>query len=262
MGKSHPLGTWQPWRPPQVAAFFAPLSAPWWIAGGWAIDLFLGRQTREHEDIDVLILRRDHAAVRSLFATWDMQAALPPPRDETWPFRVWGQGEMLEPAIHDIWCRPSAAQPWAIQLMVADTHDDRWLFRRMPTIERTIATLGSITPAGIPYLAPRDSVALQGQKSPRKGRSRLHSNVACALCGASSVAQGCLAHGVSRASVAQATGGQITSFDAVPSCEKPEKSVMRWYVFSHFLNERCRLEQEPSRFLFHPALQVRGLRCS
>ncbi len=166
MGKSHPLGTWQPWRPPQVAAFFAPLSAPWWIAGGWAIDLFLGRQTREHEDIDVLILRRDHAAVRSLFATWDMQAALPPPRDETWPFRVWGQGEMLEPAIHDIWCRPSAAQPWAIQLMVADTHDDRWLFRRMPTIERTIATLGSITPAGIPYLAPEIQL-LYKAKSPR-----------------------------------------------------------------------------------------------
>ena len=60
-----PYGRWQPWHPREVAAFFAELDAPWWIAGGWAIDLFLGRQTREHEDIDVQILRRDQHAVTS-----------------------------------------------------------------------------------------------------------------------------------------------------------------------------------------------------
>jgi Aminoglycoside-2''-adenylyltransferase len=61
----HPLGRWRPWRPREVAAFFAMLPIPWWIAGGWAIDLFLGRQTRRHEDIDVLILRQDCHAARS-----------------------------------------------------------------------------------------------------------------------------------------------------------------------------------------------------
>lgn len=65
----HPLGRWQPWHSQEVTTFFAALLVPWWIAGGWAIDLFLGRQTREHQDIDVLILRRDHQAVRSLFRT-------------------------------------------------------------------------------------------------------------------------------------------------------------------------------------------------
>ena len=29
---------------------------PWMIAGGWAIDLFLRRVTREHEDVDIAIL--------------------------------------------------------------------------------------------------------------------------------------------------------------------------------------------------------------
>ena len=150
----HPLGRWQPWHPHEVAAFFAALPVPWWIAGGWAIDLFLGRQTREHEDIDVLILRRDHQAVRPLFRTWDVQAALPPPRDEVWPFRPWHLDEGLDETIHDIWCRPDATQPWTIQLMIADTREEQWLFRRMPTISRSIATVGDTSSGGIPYLVP------------------------------------------------------------------------------------------------------------
>jgi aminoglycoside-2''-adenylyltransferase len=76
----HLLGRWQPWNLDKAATFFAALHVPWWIAGGWAIDLFLGRQTREHEDLDVLMLRRDQQAVRTLLGTWDVQAALPAPR--------------------------------------------------------------------------------------------------------------------------------------------------------------------------------------
>lgn len=151
---THPLGDWQPWSPHEVARFFAPLAAPWWIAGGWAIDLFLGRQTRTHEDIDVQILRRDQHLVRALFGTWDMQAALPPPRDETWPFRSWRLDDVLDGAIHDIWCRPTSTQPWALQLMVADTRDEWWVSRRTPRIVRPVAALGGITAEGIPYLAP------------------------------------------------------------------------------------------------------------
>ncbi len=150
----HPLGRWQPWDPDQAATFFSALHVPWWIAGGWAIDLFLGRQTREHEDIDILILRRDQHAVRTLLGTWDVQAALPPPRDEAWPFRPWHSGETLDETIHDIWCRLDSTRPWTFQLMIADTHHEQWLFRRMPTISRPVATIGDITPEGVPYLAP------------------------------------------------------------------------------------------------------------
>jgi Aminoglycoside-2''-adenylyltransferase len=152
--EAHSREAWLPWSPQDVARFFAPLSVPWWIAGGWAIDLFLGRQTREHEDIDVQILRRDQQAVRALFGSWDMQAALPPPRDESWPFRPWRLDEELDADTHDVWCRPTPTQPWALQLMLADAHDDSWRFRRAPTIERPVATIGCVTGEGIPYLAP------------------------------------------------------------------------------------------------------------
>jgi aminoglycoside-2''-adenylyltransferase len=155
MGDETPsLGPWQPWSPQEVAQFFAPLTVPWWIAGGWAIDLFLGRQTREHEDIDVQILRRDQRVIRALFGAWDVQAALPPPRDEAWPFRSWDLDEALDAEIHDVWCRAEPAQPWALQLMIADTQDDSWLFRRMPAIRRPVDSIGCVADDGIPYLAP------------------------------------------------------------------------------------------------------------
>lgn len=44
-----------PWAPLSVAGMrsvMAGFPAPWWIAGGWAVDLSLGRQTRPHGDID------------------------------------------------------------------------------------------------------------------------------------------------------------------------------------------------------------------
>lgn len=152
--QTYPLGKWRPWSPHEVATFFAALHVPWWIAGGWAIDLFLGRQTREHEDIDVQILRHDQDAVRARFGAWDMQAALPQPRDEAWPFRPWRPGEILDLSIHDIWRRPATTEPWALQLMIADTRDEWWLFRRMPSIMRPSVAIGSDTANGIPYLAP------------------------------------------------------------------------------------------------------------
>lgn len=163
---ARPWEEWRPWSPQEVAALFAPLPAPWWISGGWAIDLFLGRQTREHDDIDVQVLRRDQHGVRALLDTWDVQAALPPPRDEAWPFRTWRRGEVLDPAIHDIWCRPTTTQPWALQLMLADTREDWWLFRRTPAIARPLTAIGGASAEGIPYLAPEIQL-LYKAKAPR-----------------------------------------------------------------------------------------------
>lgn len=58
------LGPWAPLRPAELALLMSAVRAPWWLAGGWALDYFLGRVTREHADTDALILRRDHMDVR------------------------------------------------------------------------------------------------------------------------------------------------------------------------------------------------------
>lgn len=151
---AHPFGIWQPWSPSEVASFFSTLNVSWWIAGGWSIDLFLGTQTREHDDIDIQILRRDHQAVRALFHGWDVQEAHPTTPINEWPFREWELDAPLRSGVHDVWCRPGKTDPWALQLMIADTNDEQWLCRRDPRINRPITTIGHQTKDGIPYLLP------------------------------------------------------------------------------------------------------------
>jgi hypothetical protein len=160
------FGRWQPWQPKEVASFFSMLTVPWWIAGGWAIDLFLGEQTRHHEDIDVQILRRDQQAVRTVFGEWDVQGADPGELPAQWPFREWQLGGFLSPRVHDVWCRPNKTSPWTLQLMIADTTDDQWLFRRDARIRRSLTTVGHRTNDGIPYLAPEIQL-LYKAKAPR-----------------------------------------------------------------------------------------------
>jgi hypothetical protein len=36
---------------------------PWWVAGGWALDLVLGRKTRPHADLEISMLTGDQQAL-------------------------------------------------------------------------------------------------------------------------------------------------------------------------------------------------------
>lgn len=155
---------WQPLSVEETASRFAAFPGPWWIAGGWAIDLFIGRQTREHADIDVLILRGDQRHLFDTLAGWEIHAAGMPV-----PGRLvrWKAETLFPPDVHDIWCRPDATSPWALQVMLLDTAGDRWRFRRDHRIGGRIAKLGQ-TSDGVPYLAPEVQL-LYKSKNPRPG---------------------------------------------------------------------------------------------
>jgi hypothetical protein len=62
-----------------VAHLMQGFPGPWFVSGGWAIDLFVGRVTREHEDREVGIFRQDQQALPLLNAAWRawLKAALP-----------------------------------------------------------------------------------------------------------------------------------------------------------------------------------------
>jgi hypothetical protein len=141
---------WQALTPVQAAAEFAGFPARWWIAGGWAIDLYAGEPYRQHSDIDIEILRPDVDLLHDALNGWELHAC-------QWPdgstFHLWQPGEPLPPAVHDIWCRRNVDTPWAFQLMVLDRDQDRWVFRRDHRIGGPLADLG-IACAGLPVIAP------------------------------------------------------------------------------------------------------------
>lgn len=139
---------WDPMPPAEVAGLFRDWDRFWCIAGGWAIDLIHGGQTREHEDTDVLVLRHDADELHNLLPGWELYAADPPGT-----LRLWHAGEPLPEHVHDIWCRPAGSERWQLQLMVMDHDDDTWMFRRDPAIGGPLASLRSVVD-GIPVIAP------------------------------------------------------------------------------------------------------------
>ncbi len=144
---------------PEVADVIALLrdaNVPFWIAGGFAIDLFVGTPTRPHDDIDVQIVRGHDRVLASHLAGWDFQIA------HAGSLTPWTP----EHDHHTIWCRPSPSAPWCFELLLADVVDDRWTFRRDPRISRPLAELGSSTASGIPFVRPEIQLLFKS-KQPR-----------------------------------------------------------------------------------------------
>ena len=146
-------GPWAPLAPEAVASLFRGTAFPWWLAGGWAIDLFVGRQTRPHHDTDVQVLRRDQLAIQTHLCAqgWDLQAADPPGT-----LRPWLPAESLPAPIHNVWGRPAPDAPWGLDVMLTDTDPTgrRWVFHRDPRVSGPLTQLGRRTPAGMAYIAP------------------------------------------------------------------------------------------------------------
>jgi hypothetical protein len=141
------LGAWDPLTPAAVGELLESCPAPWWIAGGHAIDALVGEfDRRPHGDIDVGLLARDQEAIRATLAGWDLHCADPPGE-----LRPWHQGEVLDEPIHDVWAREHSEGPWRLQLVLNPAERDDWIYRRDPRIRRRLAQIVWRSD-GIPYL--------------------------------------------------------------------------------------------------------------
>ncbi|WNR46908.1 nucleotidyltransferase domain-containing protein [Paenibacillus roseipurpureus] len=49
---------------------------PWFISGGWVIDIALGKVTREHDDLDICIYREDANEALRYFDDWEIKVAV------------------------------------------------------------------------------------------------------------------------------------------------------------------------------------------
>ena len=138
---------WQRVHPRQAAALVGGVSAPWWIAGGWALDLFLGEQTRPHQDLDLGILRRDVHDILGALSGWEFFEA----RDGELSGPL--AGEPLRD-VNSLWGRMSGTDEWLLELMLDDAEGAEWVFRRDRGVRRALALAIRHDEERIPYLAP------------------------------------------------------------------------------------------------------------
>ena len=157
------LWAWESLTPADFAEIMRGFRAPWWICGGLALDLFVGRETRRHDDVDVAVLRRDQAALAVHLRGWDLWYATPEHTLEAW------SDERLQLPIHGIWARRSTDpnSAWACEFLLNEAADDEWVFRRDDRVRRPLDEVGAMR-GGIPFLCPEIVLLYKaGERSPK-----------------------------------------------------------------------------------------------
>ena len=142
-------GPWDPLPLPDLVHLLEGCAALWWVAGGHALELHLGRSWRPHDDTDAGIRRVDGVRVlRHLQEQgWEVVVAA------AGVLRPWHGRELdLAASEGNVWCRRPGG-PWRLDLLVGEGTDERWVYRRDPSLTRPWSR-AVLRRDGVPYLAP------------------------------------------------------------------------------------------------------------
>jgi hypothetical protein len=145
-------------EPVRIHQLLQNYTSPWCIAGGWAIDLFLGYETRKHLDIEIALFRKDQLSIRSYLQNWSLQKVV---KGE---LQHW-KDEYLELPIHEIHGLSKTGSK--IEILLNESNENEWIFRREPSIRRHLNQVMGVSAFGIPYLSPEISL-LYKAKNPRQ----------------------------------------------------------------------------------------------
>jgi len=118
-----------------ACSLLSDLTVPHWIIGGWAIDLAVGHVTREHADVDIMLLERDKHALWNDLPEAEVQ--------------ITGHGQ--QPRRLTLHSR-DLLLPTEVFLVQAD--GTFWVHRRGASrVQRPLADI-TLHRDGIPFLAP------------------------------------------------------------------------------------------------------------
>ena len=144
-----PDGPWAPLSIDAVASVFATASFTWFVAGGHALELAVGRSWREHADVDVGVRRDQLIAVHAhLSRDWDLHVAA------AGELTQWRGGSLTaDRHQNNIWARSGPGEPWRFDVIVGAGTDAAWRSRRDPSIE-VPWPVAVRRDRDVPYLAP------------------------------------------------------------------------------------------------------------
>ncbi|GEM48127.1 GrpB family protein [Deinococcus cellulosilyticus] len=118
----------------------------WAIAGGWALDLATGKGQRHHEDIDVMVYRKEQLGLQRFLHNqgWVLS------RIHKGEYFRWLEGEELPEGDHQV--HATHMDHPSMDLLFNEGDLEHWVYRRNPALTRKAAICTG--PHGIRYLAP------------------------------------------------------------------------------------------------------------
>lgn len=140
---------WDPLTPRAVEDVFVDAPFRWWVGGGVALELHVGRSWRSHDDLDIGVLRTEANEVYSWLTDWDLWVAA---RGELRPWQ--GQPLELHHGENNVWARENPKSSWRFDLTIGSGDETEWVYRPDQRIRRSWDRAVLWTPWGLPYLAP------------------------------------------------------------------------------------------------------------
>ncbi|MGC1342746.1 MAG: hypothetical protein WA854_10485 [Candidatus Binataceae bacterium] len=169
----------------EVARAMTRLRVPWFIAGGRAIDLHLGRVTRAHADVDIQILRDDQAALLGS-SDFELRIIINHPQGlmNRGTIEPWPPGEALKLPVHQLLAyrrgdpalaeidaaHSDAGHRYWFEIMLAESDGRDWIYRRNPAVRMPLKTMGFHSLWGLPYVAPEIVLLFKAKLMQEKDR--------------------------------------------------------------------------------------------
>ncbi|MCP3029278.1 nucleotidyltransferase domain-containing protein [Halobacillus sp. A5] len=129
----------------QVNEVMKHFDGKWFVAGGWAVDLHIGEETREHEDIEVAVFREELPELSDWLNGWTTYIV-----DHS--RLVEGKvDKSLDEHIHEIHAHREETK---LEVLLNEKSRDRFKFRRDPEVTFPLNRMNLRSEHGVPYLNP------------------------------------------------------------------------------------------------------------
>jgi aminoglycoside-2''-adenylyltransferase len=166
-GEPLPDPRWEPWTPAEVAHRLRAVDAPWAFAAGWALDLFRGSVSRDHEDVELAVPIAGFAAVQ--------QALRPYEFDLVGGGQKWAISDHRAFVLtHQTWLRDPATGVYVLDVFREPHDGDVWICRRDTSIRLPYSEAVRRTAGGLPYLAPEIVLLFKAKLSRPKDEDDLN----------------------------------------------------------------------------------------
>ena len=157
-------GGWDPLTPATIGDFMSGFHRPWWIIGGWSIEVFTG-VPRSHEDMDISMLSSDVGAFREhlgdRWTPWNV--------DDSW-FRPFDHRFTEVRPDSQVWVRRDAQSPWVLDVPFTPDTDGRWTNKRQLEHTEDLDDVTWVAPDGLRYARPEVSLMFKAAQTRDKDR--------------------------------------------------------------------------------------------
>ena len=164
----------------RIADLMSGFRPTWCLCGGWAVDAGLGRETRDHSDIDIAVFLDDQQALLEHLAGWELIAHDPNVAGDTteaWNGRPLDLPAHIHGRLHDPRSRTpdrldaAAQQGFGLDIQFNERSGDDWILSREPRVTMPLRRAVRQSEWGLPTLVPE--VVLFYKSSELRRRDKL-----------------------------------------------------------------------------------------